>query len=79
MDKGRLNSLIELYVKNFDMINDDFHNENMKWKAIYHFKNNFDLNATNFYEMFKFAMSESGIVINNGTVQPINGILKLIS
>ena len=51
----------------------------MKWKAVYHFKKNFDIKAENFYEMFKYAMSESSIIINNGTVQPINGILKLIS
>jgi 5-methylcytosine-specific restriction protein B len=79
MNTERLNKLIEIYIDNFEMINNEVHDENMKWKAVYHFKKNFDINAENFYEMFKYAMSESSIIINNGTVQPINGILKLIS
>ena len=79
MNTERLNKLIEIYIDKFEMINNEVHDENMKWKAVYHFKKNFDINAENFYEMFKYAMSESSIIINNGTVQPINGILKLIS
>ena len=79
MNPDRLNKLIDSYIDNFDIINDDAHYENMKWEAIYHYKNNFDINAPDFYEMFKYAMSKSDIIINNGTVQPINGILKLIS
>lgn len=79
MNKERLNKLIDIYIDKFAMINNDVHDENMKWKAVYHFKKNFDINASDFYEMFKYAMSESSIIINNGTVQPINGILKLIS
>ena len=79
MNTERLNKLIEIYIDKFEMINNEIHDENMKWKAVYHFKKNFDINAENFYEMFKYAMSESSIIINNGTVQPINGILKLIS
>ena len=78
MNTERLNKLIEIYIDKFEMINNEVHDENMKWKAIYHFKKNFDINAENFYEMFKYAMSESSIIINNGSVQPLNGILKLI-
>ena len=79
MNKERLSKLINSYIDNFDIINDKAHFENMKWEAIYHYKNNFDINAPDFYEMFKYAMSKSDIIINNGTVQPVNGILKLIS
>ncbi len=79
MNTERLNKLIGIYIDKFDMINNDEHDENMKWKAVYHYKNNFDINASDFYEMFKYAMSESSIIINNGTVQPVNGILKLIT
>ena len=53
MNIERLNKLIGSYINNFDMINNEVHDENMKWKAIYHFKKNFDINATDFYEMFK--------------------------
>ena len=79
MNRDRLNNIIGHYINNFDMINNEEHDENMKWKAVYHFKKNFDINASDFYEMFKYAMSESSIIINNGTVQPVNGILKLIT
>ena len=79
MNHERLNNIIDTYIDQFDVINNEDHYENMKWEAIYHYKKNFDLNAPDFYEMFKYAMSESSIIINNGTVQPVNGILKLIS
>lgn len=79
MNIERLDKIINAYIGNFEMINDDEHFENMKWSAIQHYKENFDINAPDFYEMFKFAMSKSDIIINNGTVQPVNGILKLIS
>lgn len=79
MNIERLNNLIYAYISNFDLINDKDHFENMKWKAMHHFKKNFNIDAPNFYEMFKNAMMESNIIINNGTVQPVNGILKLIT
>ena len=68
MNIERLNAIIDTYIDQFDVINNDDHFENMKWVAVHHFKKNFDINATDFYEMFKYAMSESSIIINNGTV-----------
>lgn len=79
MNRERLDKLVSIYIDKFYMLTSEEIDENMKWRAAYHFKNNFDINAENFYEMFKYAMSESSIVVNNGTVQPINGMLKLIS
>ena len=79
MNLERLNNIIDTYIDNFDMINDDTHDENMKWRAVYHFKNHFNINAPDFHEMFKNAISKSSIIINNDTVQPVNGILKLIT
>lgn len=79
MNTERLGKIIDTYIDQFDIINNDENNENMKWSAIHHFKNNFDISAPDFYEMFRYAMSKSSIIINNGTVQPISGILKLIS
>ncbi len=79
MNLERLNNIIDTYIDNFDMINDYTHDENMKWRAVYHFKNHFNLNAPDFHEMFKNAISKSSIIINNDTVQPVNGILKLIT
>ena len=79
MNLERLDKIINVYIDNFDLINNEEHFENMKWRAIYHFKKYFELNAPDFYEMFKESMAMSGIIINNGTVQPVNGILKLIT
>ena len=79
MNLERLNKIIDIYIDKFEMLTNDECDENMKWRAMYHFKNNFDINAPDFHEMFKYAMSESSIIINNGTVQPVNGILKLIT
>ncbi len=42
MNKDRLNKLISIYIDKLDMINNDEHDENMKWKAVYHYAaNNF--------------------------------------
>ena len=79
MNLQRLRKLIDIYIDKFEILTNNNCDENMKWRAMHHFKENFDLNAPDFYEMFKYAMSESSIIINNGTVQPINGILKLIT
>ena len=79
MNTERLNKIVDIYIDKFEMLTNEEHDENMKWRAMYHYKNNFDINAPDLYEMFKYAMSESSIIINNGTVQPVNGILKLIT
>ena len=79
MNLQRLRKLIDIYIDKFEILTNNNCDENMKWRAMHHFKENFDLNAPDFYEMFKYAMSESSIIINNWTVQPINGILKLIT
>ena len=79
MNLERLNKIVDIYIDKFEMLTNDDCDENMKWRAMYHFKENFDINAPDFHEMFKYAMSESSIIINNGTVQPVNGILKLIT
>ena len=79
MNLARLNKIIDIYIDKFEMLTNDKCDENMKWRAMHHFKENFNIDAPNFYEMFKYAMSKSSIIINNGTVQPINGILKLIT
>ena len=79
MNLERFNKIIDIYIDKFEMLTNDDCDENMKWRAVYHFKENFDIDAPDFHEMFKYAMSESSIIINNGTVQPVNGILKLIT
>ena len=56
MNLERLNKIIDIYIDKFEMLTNDECDENMKWRAMYHFKNNFDINAPDFYEMLeKFA------------------------
>ena len=72
MNMERLNGIVDMYIEQFDVLNNKEHWENMKWAAVYHFKKHFDIDAPDFYEMFKEAMAESSIIINNGTVQPVH-------
>ena len=42
MNLERLNKIIATYIEKFDMLTNDDCDENMKWRAMYHFKENFD-------------------------------------
>ena len=76
MNNEHLNSLIGQYLKNFSLINDE-NQEYYKWEAVKHFQDHWDINAENFAEMFKEAVSKTSNLINNHIVQPTNGIVKL--
>ena len=45
MNLERLNKIIDIYIDKFEMLTNDDCDENMKWRAMYHFKENFDLDA----------------------------------
>ncbi len=76
MNKEHFNELIGKYLENFSNIN-DVNEEYYKWVAVKHFKDNWDIDAENFADMFKEAISETSNLINNHIVQPGNGIIKL--
>ena len=77
MNSNNLQSLLQNYMDNFEVINDDKNEEYYKWEAVKHFKDNWDVEAENFAEMFKEAVRLTYNLINNHIVQPTNGIVKL--
>lgn len=77
MNRTNLNRLISNYINAFDVINNDVHKEYLKWYAVKHFQDNWDIDAPDFSAMFKEAFKESGNLINNRMVQPVTGIIKL--
>lgn len=74
-----LTKIIEQYVSRFDELNArDGGDEGYKWRAETCFKRHWDIDAEDFPEMFRLAMSETSNLIDNKTVQPIGGISNLL-
>lgn len=79
MNRTNLDEIFNCYIDRFDELNDpDSHDEGYKWRAVSCFTENWDIDAENFAEMFKSAMKETGVLIDNATVQPVGGILFLL-
>ena len=77
MNLENLNIIIQNYLAQFDILNDAEHMEYVKWTAAAHFQKHWDIQASDFAGMFKKAVSGSAMLINNRTVQPTAGIVKL--
>ncbi len=77
MNRENLDKLIANYIAKFEWINDETHREYYKWEAVKHFQDHWDIDAPNFASMFKEAVKATSNLINNGSVQPTNGIIKL--
>ena len=75
IDKLRL--LAHNYVENFYTINDEEHDENMKWKAVQCFQDNFTFDCDNFSEMLKASFAECSILLDNAFVCPTHGMIQL--
>lgn len=79
MNHENLKLIIEQYVSRFDELNArDGGDEGYKWRAETCFKRHWDIEAKDFPEMFRLAMSETSNLIDNKTVQPIGGISNLL-
>lgn len=77
MNLGNLKKLFDNYLENFDTINNEIHREYYKWEAVKHFQEHWDIDAPDFAGMFKEAVKLTSNLIDNKTVQPTNGIIKL--
>ena len=53
MNTTNLDKVVQAYIDNFDYVNGDEHQEYYIWEAFKHFKDNWDIDAENFVEMFK--------------------------
>lgn len=77
MNRDKLNQLISNYIERFDYINNSTNMEYYKWEAVKHFQEHWDIDAPDFAAMFKECIGGTHNLINNKTVQPANGIIKL--
>ena len=79
MNCANLKIVFDQYVEQFDYLNEkDGHDEGYKWRAESCFVEHWDIDAEDFPSMFKAAMHETSNLIDNATVQPINGISMLL-
>ena len=79
MNTANLKIVFDQYIEQFDYLNEkDGHDEGYKWRAESCFVEHWDIDAEDFPAMFKAAMHETSNLIDNATVQPINGILMLL-
>lgn len=77
MNVENLQGVIQAYLDDFNMINNSENREYYKWEAFKCFRDNWDIEADDFAEMFKKSMSLTSNLINNSRVSPTNGIVKL--
>lgn len=72
---NKLKELFQIYLNNFDLINDDSHYEFGKWEYFKEFSDNFDIDADDFGGMFKKAIKGASFLVDNSRVNPTNGIV----
>ena len=77
MNKENLDKIINNYIQDIPNIYDTEHDELFKWRAVKHFQDNWNIDAEDFVKMLKEAMSETSIFVNNASVLPLNGLIKL--
>ena len=80
MNYENLHKLIDRYEENIYYLNDSLNDEKFKWHAVQRFQDAWfapDAEMLPFSELFHRAIKGSAIRINNSTVQPANGVVKL--
>lgn len=80
MNYENLHKLIDRYEENIYYLNNAECDEKFKWHAVQRFQDAWfapDAQAIPFHELFHNAIKGSSILVNNGTVQPTNGVVKL--
>ena len=80
MNYENLHKLIDRYEENIYYLNNKTNDEKFKWHAIQQFQDAwFAPESQNmpFSEMFNRAQKASAVLVNNSTVKPANGIVKL--
>lgn len=80
MNYENLHKLIDRYEENIYYLNNDTCDEKFKWHAVQRFQDAWfapDADKLPFSELFHRAIKGSSILINNSTVQPANGVVKL--
>lgn len=80
MNYENLHKLIDRYEENIYYLNNSECDEKFKWHAVQRFQDAWfapEAESLPFNELFHNAIKGSSILVNNGTVQPANGVVKL--
>lgn len=80
MNKENLHELIRRYEEHYAELNNQDNNEIFKWQAVRCFQDEWfsqENAGLSFSELFSKAKSESSVLIDNSTVSPANGIVKM--
>ena len=80
MNKENLHEIISRYEAQYDVINNKEHEEIFKWKAVECFQREWfspDNEGLPFSVLFSKAKRETSVLIDNSTVSPANGIVKM--
>ena len=80
MNYENLHKLIDRYEENIYYLNDSHNDEKFKWHAVQRFQDVWfspEAESLDFSELFYRAIKGSTVLINNSTVQPANGVVKL--
>lgn len=80
MNVENLHELINRYEQNLHYVNNADNDEIFKWKAVKCFQDAWfspEAKTLPFHELFRRAKKESSVLIDNSTVSPANGVVKL--
>jgi hypothetical protein len=68
--------ILKNYIDKFEIMNDSEHNEKYKWEQVRHFKETWNINATDFASMFKESVSKASDLISSN-MKPADGLMML--
>ena len=77
MNKDNLKIVLDNYAEKIDYIYNNENDELYKWRALKVFKDNWNINDENFYDMMKKATKEMYNLVDNRIVQPLSGLIKM--
>ena len=77
MNTENLDKIIQNYIEDIPNSYNAEHDELFKWRAVKHFKENWNIDADDFAGMLKEAMKETSVFVDNSTVQPLVGLVKI--
>ena len=75
MNNENFEKIIQVYMNNFNLINNDENCEYRKWEYFKEFQDSFDIEADDFGAMFKKAVKGASFLVDNAFVCPTNGII----
>jgi len=79
VDRANFDAIITRYLEKFDYTNGQGPEEWFKWDAIVCFQQNWDIEASDFSDMFTRSVKQFSVLIDNAQASPIGGLKTLIN